>query len=96
MSILILFFIYIISINSITFLAFGIDKFKAVHDMWRIKESVLITLMLAGGAIGSYTGMKVFHHKTTKIKFKFIQTISYFSFVIIIILFFRLGKHELF
>lgn len=96
MSALNLFFIYIISINLITFLAFGIDKFKAMHNMWRIKESLLITLMLIGGAVGSHFGMKTFHHKTTKAKFKYIQIISYFSFIIIIILFFRLGDYELF
>lgn len=56
--------------NLIAFIMFGVDKFKASHDLWRIPESTLILFAFLGGAIGALAGMKVFHHKTRKIKFR--------------------------
>ena len=61
--------IYLIIINIIAFLAMFIDKKKAEKDKWRIKESTLLILALAGGSIGAITGMYVFHHKTQKPRF---------------------------
>ena len=54
----------------IAFIMFGVDKYKASHDLWRIPESTLILFAFLGGAIGALAGMKVFHHKTRKIKFR--------------------------
>ena len=56
--------------NLIAFIMFGVDKYKASHDLWRISESTLILFAFLGGAIGALAGMKVFHHKTRKIKFR--------------------------
>ena len=56
--------IWLILINLIAFAAYGIDKRKAVKGQWRIPEATLIGLALAGGPVGAYAGMKVFHHKT--------------------------------
>ena len=56
--------------NLIAFILFGVDKYKASHDLWRIPESTLILFAFLGGAIGALAGMKVFHHKTRKIKFR--------------------------
>lgn len=61
--------IYLIFINIITFFVMLIDKKKAEHMKWRVKESSLLTLALIGGSIGEIIGMYVFHHKTKKIKF---------------------------
>ncbi len=61
--------IYLIIINIIAFLAMFIDKKKAEKDKWRIKESTLLILALAGGSIGAIAGMYVFHHKTQKPRF---------------------------
>ena len=36
------FFIYLIAINIMTFLTFGIDKWKARKEKWRIPEATLI------------------------------------------------------
>ena len=52
--------------NFTTFLAFGIDKYKAVKDRWRIPEKTLLLMGLMFGSIGQLAGMKVFHHKTHK------------------------------
>lgn len=53
----------------ITFVTFGIDKYRAKHNRYRISEKALITISLIGGGVGGYLGMKVFHHKTRKKKF---------------------------
>ena len=60
---------YIITINTISFLTYGFDKYAAIKNKQRIPEKVLILLSIVGGSIGSILGMIIFHHKTKKIKF---------------------------
>lgn len=55
--------------NVAAFAAYGIDKYKAVHHRWRIPEATLIGFAVIG-VIGAMAGMKVFHHKTRKNKFR--------------------------
>ena len=62
-------FIYLIIINILTFLIFGIDKWKARRGKWRIPEGTLIWMSIIGGSIGALVGMYLFHHKTQKLKF---------------------------
>lgn len=62
---------YVLAINLIAFLAYGIDKLKAKKNMWRIPEATLIWMAVVGGSIGAIIGMKVWHHKTLHKKFKF-------------------------
>ena len=69
MTILRAFVIYLIGINFLTFLVFGIDKRKARSGKWRIPEATLIGMSLAGGSIGALLGMHLFRHKTQKRKF---------------------------
>ena len=63
--------IYLLIINVITFFVYGIDKYKARHDKWRIPEATLLLLAAIGGSIGAWCGMKVWHHKTMHKKFKY-------------------------
>ena len=64
--------IYIlIVINIITFLVYGIDKWKAKQGSWRISEATLLILAVIGGSIGALIGMKVWHHKTMHKKFRY-------------------------
>ena len=63
------FVIYPIGINVLTFLIYGIDKWKARRGKWRIPEDPLIWLAIAGGSIGALLGMYVFRHKTQHRKF---------------------------
>ncbi|MDU5527642.1 MAG: DUF1294 domain-containing protein [Finegoldia magna] len=60
---------YFLIINLITFLAFLIDKRKAVHNKYRIAENVLIFLCIIGGFIGALNSMVIFKHKLYKKKF---------------------------
>ena len=60
---------YLATVNLVTFTAFGIDKWKAVHKQWRIPEKTLLGLSFIGGAAGGLVAMHLFHHKTRKRKF---------------------------
>lgn len=71
--------IYLLAINVITFLAMGIDKYKAKKGHWRTKEKTLLMLVVLGGGIGGIAGMKYFRHKTKKPRF-------YIGFPLILIL----------
>ena len=63
------FIIYLIVINLIGILIMYIDKRRAMYGRWRIPEKTLIIVALLGGSIGCMIGMKLFRHKTQKIKF---------------------------
>ncbi len=63
--------IYLVVINVLTFLDFGLDKFKAKHHKWRTPEKSLLMMAVAGGSIGAWLGMNTFHHKTQHKKFKY-------------------------
>lgn len=56
--------IYLLLINAAGFTAFGLDKYKAIHNQWRIRESVLFLFALLGGSPGCLAGMYLFRHKT--------------------------------
>lgn len=56
--------IYFLGINLIGFITMGLDKFKSIKKMWRIKEQTLFIIALIGGSIGSIAGMYIFRHKT--------------------------------
>ena len=60
---------YLITINIVAFMMYGIDKEKAKRGAWRIPESTLIGVAFLGGSFGAWTGMRYFHHKTRKKKF---------------------------
>ena len=62
---------YLIAINAITFIIYGIDKWKARKNKWRIPESTLLLLAVFGGSIGTFLGMRVWRHKTMHKKFKY-------------------------
>ena len=62
---------YLIAVNTLTFVVYGIDKWKAKQGSWRISEATLLTLAVIGGSIGALLGMKIWHHKTMHKKFKY-------------------------
>ena len=59
------------AINAITFVVYGIDKYKAKKAKWRISEATLLLLAVLGGSVGAWMGMRVWHHKTMHKKFKY-------------------------
>lgn len=62
---------YLVVINVVTFIVYGIDKWKARHAKWRIPEAVLLGLAFIGGSIGACMGMHVWHHKTLHKRFQY-------------------------
>ena len=62
---------YLLAINAVAFIVYGIDKYKAMKAKWRIPEATLLLLAVLGGSIGAWMGMKVWHHKTMHKKFKY-------------------------
>ena len=62
---------YLLTINAVAFIVYGIDKYKAKKAKWRIPEATLLLLAVLGGSVGAWMGMKVWHHKTMHKKFKY-------------------------
>lgn len=60
---------YIIFINIVCYIIFGIDKRRAINKEYRIRESTFIILSFMGGSIGILIGMVMFKHKLRKKKF---------------------------
>ena len=52
---------YLLAVNILAFVLFGIDKQKARRNLWRIPEKTLL--------LSALIGMQFFHHKTRKPKF---------------------------
>ena len=50
--------------NLIVFCVYGLDKYKAKKDKWRIPEKTLLLLAFFFGGLGAFLGMRVFRHKT--------------------------------
>ena len=62
--------LYFIVINLLTFLLYGLDKYKAIRQEWRIPERALLLMAFVGGAFGALSAMRIFRHKTKKGRFK--------------------------
>ena len=78
---------YLLIINLVTFAVYGIDKRRARQGRWRIQESTLLLLAVAGGTLA---GMFGFHHKTKHLKFMAgVPLILFLQILLIWFLFFR-------
>ena len=62
---------YLFAINIVSFFLYGIDKYKAKKNKWRISEATLLMIAVIGGSIGAWVGMRIWHHKTMHKKFKY-------------------------
>ena len=62
---------YLFAINIVSFFLYGIDKYKAKKNKWRIPEATLLMIAVIGGSIGAWGGMRLWHHKTMHKKFKY-------------------------
>lgn len=57
-------FFFLVLINVIGFTLMGVDKNRSKKNKWRIRERTFFIISLVGGSLGTYVGMKVWHHKT--------------------------------
>lgn len=74
---------YLIGINILTFLLYGLDKYLAKNKRYRISEYSLLVVSFFGGSIGAILGMKVFRHKTKKISFWILNIIFLIAWIYI-------------
>ena len=77
--------IYLIAINIIAFILYGVDKIKAVAGKWRVTEISLIGVAAVGGCFGAFIGMRVWHHKTRKLMFQLLVPFLMFIWIAIIL-----------
>lgn len=59
-----------VAASLVAFVAYGIDKRRAVREQRRIPERVLHLWSLVGGWPGALFGQRVFRHKTQKLAFR--------------------------
>ncbi len=71
--------LYLTGINLVTFAIFAWDKRCAIRGTWRISESTLLTLALAGGTPGAFIARQRLRHKTRKQPFR-----SYFTMIAVL------------
>ena len=62
---------YLALISLVAFSMYGLDKWKAKHNKWRIPEFTLLGLAAIGGSLGAFLGMQIFRHKTQHKQFKY-------------------------
>lgn len=69
---------YLVAVNLLTFLAYGLDKRKAVRNgqrskrqSRRIPEATLLLLAALGGSPAALLAMYLFRHKTLHKKFRY-------------------------
>ena len=97
---------YLLTVNLLTFLAYGIDKWKAVHKgrksggktrhndrlSRRIPEASLLLLAALGGSPAALLAMYFFRHKTLHKKFRYGVPIILFMQIAVVIYFFTLQR----
>ena len=84
--------IYLLIINIIAFIMYGIDKWKAHRKQWRISEKMLLFLAVIGGSAGALAGMYIYHktlHKKFTIGVPLILVIQVMIFICIMGDFYR-------
>ena len=62
---------YLLAVNVLTFIVYGVDKWKAWRGHWRVPEATLMGLAALGGSVGAWLAMQLFRHKTQKKKFRY-------------------------
>jgi uncharacterized membrane protein YsdA (DUF1294 family) len=64
------FVMWLLIVNLLTLVFYGVDKRAARHATSRVPEFTLLLLGFAGGWIGAIVGQQLFRHKTKKQPFK--------------------------
>ncbi len=85
-----IFICYLLLVNLLAFSMFGIDKWKAAHRKWRIREAALLGIAFAGGAAGGWAAMYLFRHKTKHWYFRYgYPALAVLQIIIVLLLIFR-------
>lgn len=78
--------IYLVVMNLITCILYGVDKLKAIARGRRTPERVLLGFTFWGGSIGALIGMQVFRHKTKHLKFQICVPLFLIIHIVLIVL----------
>ena len=73
---------WLILVNLAAFILYGVDKAYAKTGARRIPEKTLLFCAWIGGSIGAFLGMKIFHHKTLKVKFFVVPVLAVLEIII--------------
>jgi len=76
---------YLIVINIITFFSYILDKWLAIKNKRRISEFHLLILSILGGCFFGFISMYLAHHKTRKIKFVIVNSLSIVIWIYILV-----------
>ena len=83
--------LWLVFVNVLSLLLFGLDKYRARHKQWRIPESALFLVALVGGSLGAVIGMDLFRHKTRHRRFHRGLPILFFLHLILFLYIFNKG-----
>ena len=75
---------YVLFINVLAFVLYGIDKRRSQRKMYRISESTLLWMARLGGGVGSWMGIKGFNHKTKHARFRIVVPVWIFIWAVVI------------
>lgn len=73
--------IYAGFLSLVTFLVFGLDKWRSGRSGRRVSELNLLLLALAGGALGGLVAMGLLHHKGRHLRFRLVLPVALFVHV---------------
>lgn len=72
-------------VNAVVFLMYALDKMRSKKRRRRVQESTLLAAALAG-PFGALAAMRLFRHKTRKIKFLLVPLFVVLHIVVIVLL----------
>lgn len=81
---------YLIIINLISFIIYGVDKFLSIKHYYRISEFILLSFGFVGGVVGSVLGMICFRHKTKKVKFKIYLFLYFILWIYVLLKYYKI------
>lgn len=81
---------YLIIINFISFVIYGVDKFLSIKHYYRVSEFILLSFGFMGGVVGSIFGMVCFRHKTKKIKLKIYLFLYFILWIYILLKYYKI------
>ena len=82
--------LYLILINLLGFVLYGVDKAKSKGRSRRIPERTLLWVARLGGGLGCWLGMMLFRHKTKHTRFMILVPLWIVLWVIAVVL---LGRY---
>lgn len=82
--------LYLILINLLGFVLYGVDKAKSKGKSRRVPERTLLWVARLGGGLGCWLGMMLFRHKTKHTRFMILVPLWTVLWVIAVVL---LGRY---